>query len=242
MLSEQEKDKIIEYYLKVKDRLEVCSKFKISSQTFYNILNEREIPKPSEIQDKYDDFDPEHPFVDTNGNKAERLVFKVTGNQRKAESDIDDKLGDNIEKMVKYTRGLVQYAKNIKEFANILQEVNNEQRELQQINKFIESTDILEFLKPKTADLNQSNSEMEKDTEKPLIDSTFLMMVANPNITPELRNALIYSKIFTIISRMKPEDFNLQINPNQVKNFIDKYNEILKVKERMVKTESIEVV
>lgn len=144
--------------------------------------------------------------------------------------------------MVKYTRGLVQYAKNIKEFANVLQEVNNEQRELQQINKFIESTDILEFLKPKTCDLNQSNSEMEKDTEKPLIDSTFLMMVANPNITPELRNALIYSKIFTIISNMKPEDFNLQINPNQVKNFIDKYNKILKVKERMVKTESIEVV
>jgi len=68
------------------------------------------------------------------------------------------------------------------------------------------------------------------------------MMVANPNISPELKNALIYSKIFTIISRMKPEDFNLQINPNQVKNFIDKYNKILKVKERMVKTESIEVV
>lgn len=63
MLSEQEKDKIIEYYLQVKNRLEVCSKFKISSQTFYNILNEREIPKPSEIQDNHDDFDPEHPFV-----------------------------------------------------------------------------------------------------------------------------------------------------------------------------------
>jgi len=41
---------------------------------------------------------------------------------------------------------------------------------------------------------------------------------------------------------MKLEDFNLQINPNQVKNFINKYNEILKVKERMVKPESIEEV
>jgi len=83
---------------------------------------------------------------------------------------------------------------------------------------------------------------MEKDTEKSLIDSTFLMMVANPNISPELKNALIYSKIFTLISRMQLEDFNLQINPNQVKNFINKYNEILKVKKRIAKPESVEEV
>ena len=154
----------------------------------------------------------------------------------------EDELGNDLKRLVIYSDYLVKYVRNLREFANILQEVNNEQRELQQINKFIESTDILEFLKPKTADLNQSNSEMEKDTEKPLIDSTFLMMVANPNISPELKNALIYSKIFTLISRMQLEDFNLQINPNQVKNFINKYNEILKVKERIAKPESVEEV
>jgi len=221
MLSKEEKDKIIEYYLKVKDRLEVCSKFKISSQTFYNILNEREIPKPSEIQDNHDDFDPEHPFVDTNGNKAERLVFKVTGNQRKAESDIDDKLGENIEKMVKYTRGLVQYAKNIKEFTDLMREIDNEQRETQQINKLIQDTDILDFLKPEVDNLNQSNFETDNNTDKPLIDNQFLMILVNPSVPQNFKVNLIYAKMFEIVSKM---DFNLNFNPQQVKDFMNKFN------------------
>lgn len=221
MLSEQEKDKIIEYYLKVRDRLEVCSKFKISSQTFYNILNEREIPKPSEIQDSHDDFDPEHPFIDTNGNKAERLVFKVMGNQRKAESDIDDKLGDNIEKMVKYTRGIVQYAKNIKDFTDIMREINNEQREAQQINNLIGSADILDFLKPETDKLNQSNFETEDNTEKPIINNQFLMIIANPRIPSNLKMNMIYIKMFEIVSKM---EFNFNVNPQQIKDFMNKFN------------------
>lgn len=233
MLSEQEKDKIIEYYLKVKDRLEVCSKFKISSQTFYNILNEREIPKPSEIQDNHDDFDPEHPFVDANGNKAERLVFKVTGNQRKAESDIDDKLGDNIEKMVKYTRGLVQYAKNIKEFTDILQEINNEQREAQQINKLLGSTDILDFLKPETDKLNQSNFKTEDNIEKPIIDDQFLMILINPSIPSNLKMNMIYVKMFEIVSKM---DFNVNVNPQQVRDFM-KFNPVKQKCKRFINIE-----
>jgi len=64
----------------------------------------------------------------------------------------------------------------------------------------------------------------------------------NPNIPPKLKNAFISSKIINLISQMKPEGFNLQINPKQVKDFINKYNEILKVKERMTKPESVEEV
>ena len=175
--------------------------------------------------------------MDANGNKAERLISNLS-----SDTDEIDNLDRDLKRLVSYSSDIVKYAKNLREFAKIIQEINNEQRELQQINKLIESTNILEPLKLKLENLNQSNSETENDTEKPLIDPIFLMMVANPNITPELKNALIYSKIFTIFSQIKQSDFNLQINQEQVKNFINKYNEILKVKERMTKPEPVEEV
>ena len=241
MIKEEKKQKIIKYYLEVKSIKKVMDKFSVSKPTIYSILKEYEIPKPSELRnnEKDDDLGIEHPFIDTSENKSERFVYKLSGSSNECK---EDEIGNDLKKLVVYSDLLVKYARNLREFANIIQEVNNEQRELHQINKLIESTDILEFLKPKIDDLNQSNSELEVGTEKPLLDSTFLMIVANPNITPELKNALIYSKIFTLISRMKLEDFNLQINPNQVKNFINKYNEILKVKKRMTKPETVEEV
>ncbi|MBA7697037.1 hypothetical protein ES703_105695 [subsurface metagenome] len=241
MIKEAKKQKIIKYYLEVKSIKKVMDKFLVSKPTIYNILEEYDIPKPSELRDdkNYENLDPKYPVVNDNGSKTKKLKFNVSGSLNESN---EDELGNDLKRLVVYSDYLVKYVRNLREIANIVQEVNNEQRELQQINKFIESTDILEFLKPKTVDLNQSNSELEVDTEKPLIDPTFLMIVANQNITPELKNALIYSKIFTIISQMKPEDFNIQINPNQVKDFINKYNEILKVKERITKPETVEEV
>ena len=209
------------------------NKFSVSKPTIYSILEEYEIPKLSELRnnEKDDDLDLEYPFIDANGNKSERLVYNLSGSSNEYK---EDEIGNDLKNLVVYSDLLVKYAKNLKEFTNIIQDVNNEQRELQQINKLLESTDILEFLKPNADNLNQSNSERRKDTEKPLIDTTFLLMVANPNIPPESKNALIYGKVFTLISRMKPEDFNLQINPKQTENFIKKYNELLKVKKREV--------
>ena len=123
--------------------------------------------------------------------------------------------------MVKYTRGLVQYAKNIKDFTDILQEINNEQREAQQINKLLGTTDFLDFLKPETDKLNQSNFETEDNTEKPIIDNQFLMILVNPSILSNLKMNMIYVKMFEIVSKM---DFNFNINPQQVNDFMNKFN------------------
>lgn len=148
-------------------------------------------------------------------------MFNISGKQKKKKTDVKDDLGDDIEKMVKYTRGLVQYAKSIKEFTDIMREIVNEQRETQQINKLIQNTDFLDFLKLETDKLNQSNFETENNTEKPIIDNQFLMILVNPSIPRNLKMNMIYAKMFEIVSKM---DFNFNVNPQQFKEFMNKFN------------------
>lgn len=218
MIKEEKKQKIIKYYLEVKSIKKVMDKFLVSKPTIYKILEDFEIPKPSKMRkDELDEeLDPE-PFLDVEGNKSNKLMFNISGKQKKTKDD----LGDNIEKMVKYTRGLVQYAKNIKEFADIMREIDNEKRETQQINKLIQNTDILDFLKPKIDKLNQSNFETENKAEKSIIDNQFLMILFNPSIPSNLKMNMIYIKMFEIVSKM---DFNFKVNPQQVKDFMNKFN------------------
>jgi len=164
-----------------------------------------------------EEFDPDYPFIDVDGNKSNKLIFNILGKQKKTKDD----LGDDIEKMVKYTRGLVQYAKNIKELTDLMREIDNEQRETQQINKLIQNIDILDFLKPETDKLNQSDFETENNTEKPVIDHQFLMILFNPSVPQNFKMNLIYAKMFEIVSKM---DFNLNFSPQQVKDFMNKFN------------------
>ena len=94
------------------------------------------------------------------------INFRINCKQKKTKTNVKDDLGDDIEKMVKYTRGLVQYAKSLKDFTDIMREIENEQRETLQINKLIQNTDILDFLKPETDKSNQSNFETENKSSK----------------------------------------------------------------------------
>ena len=47
------------------------------------------------------------------------------------------------------------------------------------------------------------------------------MIIVNPSIPSNLKMNMIYVKMFEIVSKM---DFNLSINPLQVRDFLDKFN------------------
>ena len=212
MIKEEKKKDIINYYLDEKSIKKVIDKFNISKPTVYSILEDFQIPKPSELKN------------------SEKLYASNTKSAKlnDEENGIDDDLGNDLKKLVIYSDHLVKYAKNLKEFTNTIQEMNNQRKLLQRINELIESTDLFELLKPETNQKQDLTSLQNENQKPPIIEPSLLLMMMNPNLPLSIKNTIITSKIFALISKMKPEDFNLRIDPNQIKFLMENYNNIAK--------------